>query len=373
MTTFDPTSSASKERLAELSLELVRIPSVTGDETAITDHLEAWARGLKQFPAEMITRQGNGLVVGRPDQKRPCVALVGHTDTVPPHEGDPEPGIEGDRLTGLGASDMKSSLAVMQLLCETLALDELPFCLMLLFYDKEEGPFADSGLQPLLDNCPWLQEIDLAIAMEPTDNTLQLGCLGGLQASVRVEGKSAHSARPWQGENAIHKAGPLLTQLLERPYPEVEVEGLVFRNCMSATLATGGRARNVVPDSFELNINYRFAPTSPVADAIEAAKKTVLGVCEGAHVEFTDISPPGPVPQANPILEHLKETTHLPLQPKQAWTDVARLAAHSIDAINFGPGYGAQCHQAGEYASLEMIQEAYVTLHAALSTPLQGA
>jgi len=360
-------------RLSELALELVSIPSVTGDEKEITDHLQGWAEGLGKFSPELIFRHGNGLILGKPDGKRPCLALVGHTDTVPPHEGDPQPNIDGDKLTGLGASDMKSSLAIMQLLCEKLDLANLPFCLVLVFYDKEEGPFADNGLQPLLDHYPWLEEIDLAIAMEPTDNTFQLGCLGGLQAYVRVDGQAAHSARPWQGENAIHKAAPLLTKLLNRPYPEIEIDGLVFRNCMSATLANGGRAKNVVPESFELNINYRFAPTSPISEAIENAKKEVLQVCDGVHVEFRDVSPPGPIPNQNPILNHFKEIAPIPIQPKQAWTDVARLAAHGIDAFNFGPGYGIQCHQAKEYVSIAMMEEAYSLMERVLTTPMLGA
>lgn len=360
----------SKARLSELCLELLRIPSVTGDEKEITDHLQRWAEALPHRPQVPISRHGNGLVVGKPDGQRPCIALVGHTDTVPPHQGDPQAGIEGDKVTGLGASDMKSSLAVMLLLLETLPLLELPFSLILVFYDKEEGPFSENGLQPLLDQYPWLKDIDLALAMEPTDNTLQLGCLGGLQAKVTFRGKAAHSARPWQGENAIHKAGPLLTRLLSHPCPEVDVEGLLFRNCISATLASGGRAKNVVPESFELNINYRFAPTSPSEAAIEQAKTTVRSLCVDADVEFVDVSPPGPLPEANPLFEHLRTEARLPIEPKQAWTDVARLAANSIDALNFGPGYGAQCHQAREYASLQMIMDAYHTLYRVLTTPM---
>ena len=116
-----------RERIASACLDLIRIPSVTGDETAIADFLEAWAKKAK-FP---VIRHSNALIVGAPDAQRPTVALVGHTDTVPAHPSDGDAFQDGDRIVGLGTSDMKGSLAVMQVLFETLTLDALPFNLML--------------------------------------------------------------------------------------------------------------------------------------------------------------------------------------------------------------------------------------------------
>lgn len=369
MTTLTATH-AVKERLAEATLELCKIPSVTGSEGAITNHLERWAHDQKQLNRDDIARLGNALIIGQPDTRRPCIALVGHTDTVP---GDlTEPYRIGDKVVGLGASDMKGSIAVMQVLVETLNLAHLPFALMLVLYDKEEGPYDKNGLQPLLDKYEDLASIDLALAMEPTDNTLQLGCMGGLHAKVTFRGKAAHSARPWQGENAIHKAGPLLTELYNRKVRDVEVNGLVFREAMSATLAKGGHARNTIPDSFELNINYRFAPTQPIQRATDDAIRELMRLAADAEVQIVDVAPPGPVPTDNPILEHLRAHAHLPVQPKQAWTDVARLAAHGIDAVNFGPGSGAQAHQRGEWVSHAALVHAYEILATVLSTPLEG-
>jgi succinyl-diaminopimelate desuccinylase len=204
--------------------------------------------------------------------------------------------------------------------------------------------------------------------MEPTDNTLQLGCMGALQARVVFHGKAAHSARPWQGDNAIHKAGPFLASLMQRPHREVNVKGLVFREAVSVTLASGGRARNVIPERFELNLNVRFAPVEGATDAAIAEARRLA---EGAEVEITDVSPPGPIPENNPILEHLQRLARLPVEPKQAWTDVARLAAFGIDAINFGPGMGAQAHQAGEWISLDAMVRAYEVLRRVLTTPLE--
>lgn len=364
------TSNAVKERLAQATLELCRIQSVTGTEGAIANHIERWAQAQSQFTRDDIARLGNSLIIGQPDTRRPCIALVGHLDTVP---GDPtEPYRIGDKIVGLGASDMKGSIAVMQTLVETLTLDHLPFSLMLVLYDKEEGPYENNGLQPLLDKYEDLANIDLALAMEPTDNTLQLGCMGGLHAKVTFRGKAAHSARPWQGENAIHKAGPLLTELLNRKVRDVEVEGLIFREAMSVTMGKGGHARNTIPDTFELNINYRFAPRSPIQRTTDEAIRELTLMAQDAEVQIIDVAPPGPVPNDNPILEHIQAHAHLKVQPKQAWTDVARLAAHGIDAINFGPGAGAQAHQRGEWVSHAALVQAYETLATVLNAPLAG-
>ncbi len=353
--------------LAQRCLNLLKIPSVTGEETAITDHLEAWGKSLG---TQAVFRHGNGLVLGKPDHERPCIALVGHTDTVPPHPDDDAPYRDGDRIVGLGASDMKCSLAVIQALFERCDLEALPFNLMAVFYDREEGPYDQNGLQPLLETCDMLRGVDLAVAMEPTDNTLQLGCMGGFQARITFKGRAAHSARPWEGDNAVHNAGPFLTELKLRPCREVIIEGLTFREAASVTLAQGGRARNVIPDTFVCNLNYRFAPEAPIEANIERVRQEILAMAQGAQVEFVDLAPPGPVPVGNPILAHWQTVVPMKVLPKQAWTDVARLATFGIDAVNFGPGMGAQAHQKGEWVSLSAMAQAYDMLWRFLRVPL---
>jgi succinyl-diaminopimelate desuccinylase len=355
------------DKLARRTLELVRTESVYGDERALCDQVEAWAAA--RFSAERVRRVGNALVAGRPSKVRPAVALVGHLDTVPPHEGDPAPAIAGGRVIGVGASDMKAGLAVAFALADDLDLDRLPFELLIVAYDKEEGPHLDSGLAPLLAACPWLAEIDLAIVAEPTDNVIQVGCVGSIHATLTFRGKSAHSARPWHGENAIHKAGRVLSDLDARAPVCVEVGGHVFREVMSVTRAGGGRYRNVVPDRFELGLNYRFAPGRTPEQA-KAEVRTLAGA--DAEVEFTDIAPSGQVP-AGPIYDHLVAHAGVAVAPKQAWTDVARLAEAGIPAVNFGPGLTAQAHQPAEYCEIARLVEGYLTLRRVLETPPKTA
>jgi succinyl-diaminopimelate desuccinylase len=363
---------AVRARIAQLGLELLRIPSVTGEEAEIASYVRKWALSQRQLGRDDVIKRNNSLVIGHPDSRRPCLALVGHLDTVPSAPGDPAPYVASDRLVGRGASDMKGAVAVMQALVETLDLSRLPFALVIVLYDREEGPYLTNGLQPLLDAYEPLSAIDLAIAMEPTDNTLQLGCVGSIHARVVFKGRAAHSARPWQGQNAIHMAGPLLVKLHERQPRDVEIHGLVFRESVSATMAKGGLASNTVPGEFELNLNYRFAPAAPAAAGVERVIRELKELATGAVVEITDISPAGPVPIDNPVLEHIQSIAHLKVEPKQAWTDVARLATHGIDAVNFGPGSTAQAHQAGEWVSLDALVKSYEILSDVLSLPMEG-
>ena len=353
------------DRLASRCLTLCRIPSVTGEEKEICDHVVTWARAF--LPEEEIIRHGNSLVLGKlpanPD--RPVIMLAGHLDTVPPHEGDPPPTREQNRITGLGSSDMKSGVTVAMTLFEDLYEKELPYEIVLVLYEREEGPQIESGLRTLLAELPLLGNVDLAIVLEPTDEAIQIGCLGTIHATVSFQGKSAHSARPWQGRNAITAAGDFLSKLHSMKPRIVETAGQVFREVFTVTLARGGRYPNVVPNRFDLNLNYRFAP----GKSLETAKQEILDLVDGrASVEFVDACPSGSVPWNNPLFRRLVDITGRDLAPKQAWTDVARLAEAGIDALNFGPGLTAQAHQAGEYCTIDSLTAAYRDLRLFLET-----
>src|SRR5262249_28612447 len=151
-----------------------------------------------------IVRSPNG------EPKRPHVALVGHLDTVRTENGPAR--LDGGRCYGAGAADMKSGLAIMIVLAELVVRSAIACDLTLVFYAREEGPFAENELGPVLDQDDELRTIDLAVCMEPSDNRVHLGCNGSLHATVTFEGKTGHSARPWEGENAVTKAARLLTK-----------------------------------------------------------------------------------------------------------------------------------------------------------------
>lgn len=349
-------------RLAELTCELCDIPSVTGEEKALCDHLEHWARALF---SQDVRRIGNSLVLGDLRDPRPMVALVGHLDTVPGAERDfParfEETAEGGRVIGLGSSDMKSGDAVIMALAEDLDRAALDLNPVFVFYEREEGPFAENGLGPVLEQTPELHGCALAIVLESSDGELQMACQGSLHAQLTFDGKRCHSARPWHGDNAIYKAVPLLAELASQTPRPVEIDGFTFYEAMSITLAHGGIARNVIPDRFAVNLNFRFAPGRSIEAAVAEVERFVGG---RAALEWIDRSPAGRVCAENPLYQRLARITRARQTPKQAWTDVARFAARGIDAINYGPGLTQQAHQAGEWVPLRAVVHCYERLRA---------
>jgi succinyl-diaminopimelate desuccinylase len=334
-------SMIDASQLAKWTLDYCRIPSVTGDEDAACSATVQWVEGLDA--GIRVERVGHALICHAPTRPdRPTVGLFGHLDTVKPAFDQPLEIVDG-RVFGCGASDMKGGLAVMLGL---LARNrDLPTANMVaVFYDKEEGAASDNGLEPLFVSGA-IPHLDFAFCLEPTDNRVQVGCVGGLHADVIFPGRRAHSARPWHGENAIYRAIDVLTRLRDRGRVAVPFGDLVYYEVMNATMAHTENSRNVVPDAFTLNINYRFAPGKQMA----AAKQELLAlVGEDARVVFTDEAPAGAVCLDHPLLTGWREALGLAVEPKQAWTDVARLTARGIAAVNFGPGETAQAHQARE-------------------------
>jgi succinyl-diaminopimelate desuccinylase len=335
---------------------LVDIPSETGSEDEICAAIERRLDRLRRV------RVGRSLVAGETTGK-PVVLLVGHIDTVP-SQGQGPAFVEGGRLHGLGATDMKGGVAVMIHLLEDPLVTEGPFDVIGVFYDAEEGPAAANGLETVLQTVPWLSEAEFAIVLEPSDGEIQVGCNGAINATVRFMGKSAHSARPWWGENAITKAGEWMAGMHARRPEVFVIDGLEYREVMSVTTARGGVARNIIPPSFDLNVNYRFNPGRTVDEAI----RELMAACAAADaVEVVDAAPAGPVRADHPLVGRLMDVSGGQLAAKQGWTDVARLGVYGVPAVNYGPGEAIQAHQADESVRLSDLDEAFSALRRLLS------
>lgn len=342
----------SSDTLADLLETLVNIPSETGREAGIAEWMAARLAALGR--GELL-RSGHSLVWRGPRAKRPLVVLAGHLDTVPAN-GNATARREDGKLYGLGSSDMKAGDAVLLALLESLDPATLRFDLAAVFYDAEEGPLAANGLKRLLAEMPWLKDARLAILLEPTDLRVELGCIGSLNAEVRVTGRSAHSARPWLGVNAIERAAPWLAEITRFPVTPTSIGGVEYRETLQVTTLRSGRAKNVIPDELVANLNYRFPPDRTIEQA-----EVRLRALVSPEFEFrvVDASAPGRVCSDLAEVQEFVARFGATIAGKQGWTDVAQFTGAGVPAFNFGPGIPEQAHQVGEYCPIENLETAY--------------
>lgn len=363
----DPHSDALSIDLTAGSVDLTRaicdIESVSGNEAPLADAIE---RALAPYPHLEVLRDGNTIVARTMQGADRRVVIAGHIDTVPLNANLPTrfETIDGrDYLWGRGTVDMKAGVAVQLKLAAEITAPALDVTWM--WYDNEEVSSDINGLKLLADRRPDLFAGDFAILGEPTRGDIEGGCNGTLRADITTTGLRAHSARSWVGENAIHKAAPILAILAAWEPRAVEVDGLVYREGLNAVGIAGGIAGNVIPDGCTVTVNYRFAPDRSAAE-VEAELRDVFS---GFTVTVTDAADGARPGLDAPIAQEFLAAVGGRALPKYGWTDVARFSALGIPAVNYGPGDPLKAHADDERVALDEI----TGCEAALRTWLTGA
>lgn len=314
-------------------------------------------------PSLKIREFEDCLIIEFPYQKnKPHISLIGHSDVVPTHF---QPYIKQGHLHGSGASDMKGAIAAYLQLFEDYGealLDS--YNLSCVIYSREERTSIEiNGLYHLLQQFPdYFKSIDLAIIGEPTDNTIQIGCVGGIHAVVTIPGLACHSARPWNGTNAIYEALPLMNALAKLNPVKHTVFEVDFFDCIELTECESEMGRTSIPGWWKGNINFRFAPIRNEEQALNELNEFFKQF--GIHndwVKIIDSVPAGSVIETD-VFKLIVNSLKLPIVAKQAWTDVAQLTAKGIPAFNYGPGLTSQAHKENEYIVLKDLNEYYESL-----------
>ncbi|MDF2991792.1 MAG: dapE [Microbacterium sp.] len=351
--------------LTSSSLDLTRaicdIPSVSGDETSLAD---AIVDALASYDHLEIIRDGDTIVARTNLGRDRRVVIAGHIDTVPINRNLPvqDRDIDGEPfLWGRGTVDMKAGVAVQLKLAVELTEPSVDITWM--WYDHEEVDSSLNGLGRLARNRPDLFVGDFAILGEPSNGEVEGGCNGTLRAIIRTDGVRAHSARSWIGENAIHKAAPILARLAEYHARTITVDGLDYREGLNAVRIAGGVAGNVIPDACEVEVNYRFAPSRDAA----AAERVVRDVFTGFHIEIVDVAEGARPGLDAPLAQEFVTAVGATPQPKYGWTDVARFSALGVPAVNYGPGDPHLAHHDEERVPVAQIDAVERGLRAWLS------
>ena len=337
-----------------LTAALCDIESVSGNEQQIADALEAALRPLSHL---QVSRDGHTVVARTNLGRSERVVLAGHVDTVPLADPANLPTRrDGDNLVGRGTCDMKGGVAVQLRLAAALADPSRDITYV--FYDCEEVESERNGLARVGRNNPELLQGDFAVLLEPTDGAIEGGCKGTLRVDVTAAGRAAHSARPWNGHNAIHEAATILGRLVAYESQTIEVDGLEYHEAMNAVAIRGGIAGNVIPDECVVTINYRFAPNTSSAQALAH----VCELFEGYAVEVTDMADGARPGLHLPAAKAFVEALDLPVHAKEGWTDVSRFSELSIPAVNFGPGDPNLAHHDLEHCPVQQLVDAEAAL-----------
>lgn len=339
--------------VVSLTQQLCDIESVSRDEGAIADAVEAALTPLEHL---QLTRRGNTIVARTDLGREERVVLAGHLDTVPltdpPNLPVRREQVDGTEvLYGRGTVDMKGGVAVA---LKAALLPEPSRDLTFLFYEAEEIDEKYNGLALLAASDPGLLEADFAVLMEPTAAAIEGGCKGTMRVEVELKGIAAHSARPWNGHNAIHDAHEVLAALAAHTEQTVTVDGLDYHEALQAVGINGGIAGNVIPDRCTVLINYRFAPDKDAEEALAY----VQSVLPGRQLRITDLAEGARPGLERPAARSFLEALDVPVGPKEGWTDVARFATLGIPAVNFGPGDPNLAHHDEERCPTSQIETA---------------
>ncbi len=340
------------------AMALVSIDSVSRNEARLAAEVE---RRLRANPALDIERIGDNVVARTLGHHKTRLLVAGHLDTVPGDVASAR--IIEDRLVGLGACDMKGSLAVML----ELALDPAPRSVEVtwVFYAREEIARAESGLLEIAQLRPDLLDADAAVLAEPTAGFVEAGCQGTLRVGVEVAGERAHTARPFAGRNAIHRMGELIHHVARYEPRVALVEGITFVEQLQVVAVEGGVAPNVVPDRAHCTLNHRVAPDRTKDQAVTWLRDYLEGLIEDDDVfEVVDWAPAAPPALDNPRLQALVELTGGSPRAKVGWTDVATLSEFGVPATNFGAGDPLLAHHRDESVTRAQLDEFAETLAA---------
>ncbi|HSJ17423.1 MAG TPA: M20/M25/M40 family metallo-hydrolase [Solirubrobacterales bacterium] len=283
----------------------------------------------------------------------PTVLLHGHLDVVPGRPGQFEPRVDGDRLLGRGAYDMKGALAAMLLALHDLR-DEAGVRIRLgVVPDEESEEEAERGSDHLVREG---FVGDFVITGEPTDMHIGIQAKGVLAIRLEVNGRAAHGATPWLGENAILKALDVFRAIESLPFARQSSE-LFDRPSINLGRILGGDALNKVPDTCVIDVDIRYLPRQDASAILEQVREM-----KGASVISTFSRPPAAVDENSVFVRALSDAAAPQLGGevlsvgRDGASDAVSFLRAGIPAVEFGPTGGGH-HGPDEWVAISSLAD----------------
>ncbi len=359
--------------ITELLCRLVAIDSVNPDlvpggagEGEIARFVAGWLEraGLTVTVEEAAPGRPNVIAVARGSGGGRSLLLNAHMDTVGvagmqrPHE----PYIEGNRLYGRGAYDMKAGLAAIMMAGAAARRLSLRGDVILTAVCDEE--FASIGTASVVKG--W--HADAAILTEPTQLDVCIAHKGFCWLDIETTGVAAHGSLPEVGVDAIIKMGKVLVELeaLDRSLRSGPKHPLLGSGSLHTSLITGGQELSSYPDRCRLSVERRTVP-GETRELVERQIGAILDRIAASDPQFQAsmktmlTQQPFEIAEDAPIVQTLlRQATRIPgdrpaIGGAFGWMDSALLAAAGIPTVIFGPG-GDGAHAVVEWSDLDQLQ-----------------
>jgi len=283
----------------------------------------------------------------------PTITLHGHLDVVPGHADQFEPRVEGDRLFGRGAYDMKGGLAGMLCAVRDLAAQNEVRVHFVCVCDEESDEQGKRGTDYVVEKG---YAADFAITGEPTNLLIGIQAKGVLAVRLEVHGRSAHGATPWLGDNAVVKAVDVFRAVETLPFARESSE-LFDRPSISLGRILGGDAINRVPDLCAMDLDIRYLPgqdPESILDAIRAQADTEIA--KVFHREPIVVAREDPYVQvlADAVSKVCPVVDESIAVGRDGTSDVISFLNAGTPGVEFGPA-GDGHHGPEEWVSIESL------------------
>jgi succinyl-diaminopimelate desuccinylase len=340
--------------------ELVVAERLIGYETWRPDVLVAAAgfvQGwLESRDIEVHERDHNGFPVliadvGATGEQVPCVIFHGHLDVVPGRPEQFQPRVEGDRLIGRGAYDMKGGLAAMMCALKDIADQNRVRVRFVCVPDEESEEIDERSTDAVVSGG---LGGNFAITGEPTNMHIGVQAKGVLAMRILVHGRSAHSSTPWLGDNAVLKAIDVFRAIESLPFSRESSE-LFDRPSINLGRIAGGDVLNKVPDRCEMAVDVRYLPGQDPGEILSQVR--AIGAID---VTRTFIHPPVTVSRSNPYVQVLRDAVSRATSGevmsvgRDGASDAASFIEAGIPAVEFGPQGGGH-HGPDEWVSVSSL------------------
>jgi succinyl-diaminopimelate desuccinylase len=312
---------------------------------------------LESQGLEVGTTEHNGLPVvladvGAPERDAPTIIFHGHIDVVPAYPDQFKPRIEGDRLIGRGAYDMKGALAAMMWALKDASAQRDVRVRFVCVPDEESDQIDQRSIEVLVKEG---LRGDFAITGEPTDLHIGIQAKGVLAVRLRVTGKAAHGSTPWMGDNAILKAFDVFRRIETLPFSRQSTD-LFDRPSINLARIAGGDAFNKVPDQCGIDVDIRFLPTQDAGEILAQIRE----IPDVEVVQFFTRAP-AVVSANNPYVRALREGVDRSLEGealsvgRDGASDAIAFLEAGVPAVEFGPVGGGH-HGPNEWVSISSLR-----------------